>query len=194
MQFPPAVARTACLAAALLCGCGDARLPASLDEAREAVSEKVEQSVEDVERTVKEDLEPGVAQALNLGRIELDLGEPVNVGSCFVRLATFSDNRPAVLQWTSYASASAETFPSVFVRARLGTLAPASLAGQVVSADVYLQTAAGGPLWHSDAPVELQITTADATTIAAKVLSGTLLNADTGARAALKGNMTGALP
>jgi hypothetical protein len=173
----------------LVCGCGDAKLP-TLDEAKQAVSQTVEQTVEDVQQKVEKDVASTVTQATNTGKFKLDIGGPMTVSGCFARLTTFSSGRAAILTITSYADSSRETFPSVYVRAQLPENPPASLAGQIVQAQMYVQTVENGAVWHSDQPIEFQITAADATNVAGSVVAGSLVNTDTGARADVKGRFT----
>lgn len=81
------------------------------------------------------------------GRAEIGLPSPVESGSGYVRLYVIGDGRPSVVQFTSYdPDAGPHTFPALLVRATTDAASPQTLHGKTLDADVFLQTAADGPV------------------------------------------------
>jgi hypothetical protein len=60
---------------------------------------------------------------------------------------------------TSYETADAETFPSVFLRATVKVSTAAELVGQTVACQAFVQPTRDGPVWHTrpDSPLQLEV-------------------------------------
>jgi hypothetical protein len=167
-------------------GIGCDKVP-SLEDAKKAVTGGVEQATQVVENTTE-----AVKQTTGgAGAIELQLDAPVTASGCYAALYTFSDGRPSVVQITSYNDPTAESFPSVMLRAQTSAKAPGDLSGQKLSAKAFVQENPDGPVWSADAkPLELTISAADATNIVAE-FSGTLENVGSGESKATRGKLSG---
>jgi hypothetical protein len=175
---------------AMAIGCGDVKLPTSLDEAKQAVSNTAEQ--------VKEAAPTALQQApaiVDAGTIELNVGGAIKANRCTAQLAIFSGGRPAVLQLKSYAGEAGDSYPAVYLRAILPEGATAPTAGQTLQADAYVQASADSPLWRSDdaAPIELSITAVDDKQVSGSVSRGALANTSDGARVDVTGTFRGLL-
>lgn len=171
-------------------GCGNVKLPTSLDEAKQAVTDTAEQVKEAAPGAIQQ-----VPAIVDRGSIEVNVGGPVKGSACYATVAAFSSGRPAVLQLKSYQGAAGDAFPAVFVHARLPEGATGVSAGQTYQADVYVQASADAPLWRSDegSPVELTITTSDGARIAGDIVKGALINTSDGSRTDVTGTFQGVL-
>lgn len=170
---------------AALGGCKDTKIEIpGLEKAAEKAKEAVTNTVE----TAKQSADVA-------GKFELDLNGPMATNGCYGRVHAFSSKRPAILQIASYNDPNNESFPSVLVQAQLTDASLAALAGKTLNAQIYLQAAPGGPVWHSsaDRPVEVQIKSAANSQIEGSIVQGALINADTGAEGQLKGTFSGSL-
>jgi hypothetical protein len=92
----------------------------------------------------------------------------------------------------SYRSPADESFPSAFLQAKVSAASMKELVGQVVSARLFVQPAAGGPTWYSvdGSPVEVKIAAVDEQTLTGEVLSGTVQNT-AGAETGVTGTFLG---
>lgn len=159
------------------------------------VGDFVDESVGKVRQTVEKGVEE-VKQSANLaGNIELTLSPPVQAKACYASFYLVDADRPAVLQVASYPKASAETFPSVFMRALVETPTVADLTGKTVSAEVFVQTESDGPVWHSRGPghIQMRIEEVSADSIAGKILGGQLISTETGRPIDVTGTFSGSL-
>jgi hypothetical protein len=156
----------------------------SAKEAANTGVQQATQAVENAAETVRQTA--GVA-----GTMQLTLDGPVQASGCYATLNAFSDGRPSVLQITSYNNPSAESFPSVILRATTKSKTLDELAGETVSAQCFVQTSADGPIWQaSDKPLNLEISLSDGSVVEAAV-SGTLINVQTGDSKEISGTVTG---
>lgn len=171
-------------AVGLTIGCN--KVP-SLEDAKNAVTGGMEQASQVVENTTEV-----VKQTTGgAGAIELQLNSPVKSSGCYAALRSFSDGRPSVVQITTYNDPSAESFPSVILRATTTAKSPADLNGQKLSAKAFVQENPDGPVWSADAkPLELTISTADDASITAE-FSGALENVNTGETKPTTGTLNG---
>lgn len=168
-----------------LLGCGEAKMP-TLEQAKQAVSESVE--------GVREQAETAAATVLPTGSIELTLDAPVKTEEAHAHATRFSAGRPGLLQITSYEDAAGEQYPSVLLRAELPAGAAASLAGQTLQAQAFIQPTNGGPIWQSTAPIEIRVTAADDATLTGEIVRGEMVNLDTEIKIQLSGKFTAVLP
>ena len=175
-RVTPAILYAASLAC--LAGC-------SKEEMREAFDKSMDQ-VAKTSEVLKE-------RANLAGSIELTLDGPVNTGRCYLSLISPPSGRPAVLQISGYREPADETFPSIFLHAEVPGRDLAGLAGQKLNAQVYVQTRADGPVWHSpsDQPAELTITAVGDDSIEGQLLGGTLINTETRQMVDVTGKFSG---
>jgi hypothetical protein len=162
---------------------------------KEQFSQAVNKSVEQVQQKVTQTVETVKEQANLAGSLELTLDQPIKTGRCYASLFQLSEGRPSVFQITSYQSTTDENFPSAMLRAEISQTTLTALVGQKVSAQVYLQSVANGPIWHTqhDQPVELSITAADDKSVSGEVVSGKVINTDSGQSVDVKGKFTAAV-
>ena len=125
------------------------------------------------------------------GSIELTLDAPLAASGCYVSLLSPGGGRPNVLQITSYRDPSGESFPSVFVQARVGENPLTALTGLAVEAIVFAQGSPDGPVWQTlpSAPAKLTISAAGGSEFSAE-LTGELVNVESGARQAASGKFS----
>jgi hypothetical protein len=173
------------LAGTALLGCGETKLP-TLEQAKQAVTESVEE--------VTEQAETAVATVLPTGSIELTLDAPLKTPAAYVRVSRFSAARPTVVQIASYEDPAAEQFPSVLLRAELPAGPPASLAGQTLEAQAFAQATSGGAVWHSTAPIEIRITAEDEKSLTGEIVRGEMLNVASDVKVQLSGKFTAVKP
>lgn len=200
--------RIVCLAvwAGAVAGCSGPQLDELVDQSVQKVSqgvESVKSNVQQAGEKVQEQVEQKVGQGLQqardqvasqagqAGKIRLELDPVVEVNSCFATLIGFRDGRPSVLLLQSYRDVEQESFPSVLLRATVPSVVPAELAGQTIEAELFVQVADAGPIWSSDGPVSLQIVSADAEKVSARILGGTLRRADTLESRSITGEVEG---
>ncbi len=170
------------LAALVSIGCddkGEIKIPTSIDEVKQAVTNTVEVA----------------KQTTNMaGGIELQLDKAVNTSGCYAALHLQSGGRPNILQITSYNAPSAESFPSFFLRAQVTQRTMAELAGQTVSGQIYVQDGPNGNVWESPADqlAQLKITAVDANSVSGE-LTGPIMNVGTGERRELTGKLGGSV-
>ena len=84
----------------------------------------------------------------------------------------------------------------MFLQARLDNAAPTDLSGKVVSARLFVQRVADGPVLFSEtaSPIELEIVSIADKLLTAKVVSGTLRDSTSGASTPVTaGTFTGVL-
>jgi hypothetical protein len=160
----------------------------SLDEGQQAVSNSLESakaSAESASGTAKEALQLA-------GKFELDLESRVATSGCYSRLLPAAGERSAVLQLQSYRDAGSESFPSVFLRGLVSADDAASLVGETIAVEMFVQTEPNGPVWFTprESPVQFTITAADAEQIVGRIDSGELQRTD-GASHAVSGEVTG---
>ena len=124
------------------------------------ITEQAQQAGKSVEQAV-EQIDQQVDQTFNLaGNMQLTLTEQVNTPACYVSFIELPTHTGNILQLASYKAPGTEVYPSIFVRADVGSTGSlAELAGQTVQADLFVKTSAQDAAWHalSGAPVELRI-------------------------------------
>lgn len=181
-RIRPTIFAVAALAA--LAGCGKEEMAEVFNKGAETVGQAVSKTTE----LVKE-------KAQLAGHFELTLDEPVKAGRCYATLVSFPSGRPSVLTMSSCREAEDESFPSVLLRAEVTTDTPAELSGQKLAAQLYVQSEAEGPVWHSPQgqPVEVNITTAGDGSLEGELLGGSLVRTDTGQTTPVTGKFTGSL-
>lgn len=179
--------RASVVALGLTCliGCGEKmpELP-SMQDIKEGVQGAVGSGVDDV------------AQAANLaGSLELQAGEPVAAGGCYISLIAVGGGRPAVLRLASYKDASNENYPSVFLQAQTDAADLASLSGQTVSAQLFVQRVKDGPVLHcaTGQSVQVKFSAVAADKIEGEISGGALVNTADGTSVPVSGKFT-ALP
>jgi hypothetical protein len=175
------------LAGVLLAGCdnmSDLRIRKAADERAARAARQVSGVVEKVQKVVKP-----------TGSLELTLDGPIKTRACYATLILSHSTRPAVLQLTSYENESAETFPSVMIRAEVVAAAPADLRGQSVVAQLFAQTTKDGPIRHTErgGGVELKIVEVSSDTITGEIVMGSVANTDTGQSIDITGKFTAIL-
>lgn len=174
--------RILAVAVAVLAGCSKEEMSEVFNKGAETVGQAVSKTTE----LVKE-------QTQLAGQFELALDGPVKAGRCYATLVSFASGRPSVLTMSSSKAEEDETFPSVLLRAEVSAGTLAELSGQKVAAQLYVQTEADGPVWHSPEgqPVEVSITAAADGSVEGEVLGGTLVRTDTGQGTEVKGTFSG---
>jgi hypothetical protein len=185
------------LAVVSLAGCGTkvSDLASSLKDTATGVADKAGKAARDAAQTAQ-NVTGKASEALELaGSMELTVDAPLKFSACYVKFITSKTGRPSVLQLQSYREPSQESFPSALVRAQVSASDLPGLKGQTIPAQLFVQAQKDGPVWSTNKDlVQLKITAVDAKTMSAELVSGSLLNASTGASQAVKGAFQGVLP
>lgn len=143
--------------------------------------EDIEKAVQSVDIPDNIPIPAQVTQALNLaGSMTLNLDAPVSINACYYSLVGMT-GRPSVLQFTSYKNIAVETFPSVMLRAEVEGKTAAELAGKTIKTQMFVQSEADGPIWHTASGDSIQLTITEVTEdlLVANVASGSLTNTET---------------
>lgn len=118
-----------------------------------------------VEQTVRRvaDTAERISQPSSYLEFRLEPEDARRTGACYAVLVGPGTSRPSVLQITTYDQPEAESYPSVYLRARASAAKWADLAGQQLEAELYAQLGPGDAIWRSTPahPVILQVTTVD---------------------------------
>ncbi|MDA1048885.1 MAG: hypothetical protein O3C40_00180 [Planctomycetota bacterium] len=174
--------------AVIAAGCSKEDLTGAFDKAKNAVAD-TSQAVQDKMETTTDQ----VQEKLNLaGSIELTAGEPIKTDACYVRFMPQGAGRPAVLQLQSYRDADRESFPSVFLQAQVQANSLAELVGEPLSARMFVQREAQGPVLFSEisTPIEFKITSIEEQLVSAELTSAKLRETTTGAKIQVTGKLT----
>jgi hypothetical protein len=132
-------------------------------------------------------------EQLNLaGKAQLQLDAPVETSGCYATFITLGDKRPNVLQLRSYVAPAQESFPSMFLRAPVGTAGKSELVGQTIAAQMFVQTAADSPVYYCAAgsSVQLKIVSIDENAVTAEIVSGNLSNTHKAGEQAVTGTLS----
>lgn len=170
-RFPPVSCMLLILAAGLS-ACSKEKFNELIDKTKQHVStgaDKVKQSVTAATDTAKEQL--------NLaGQAQFNLDSPIVIAGCYASFLHPGEDRPSVLQIRSYRDPAQESFPSMLLRAQVPAKSASELVGQVVTAQLFLQKDSNSPVWYCSpgTHVELKIISADAQTLAAEIIGGTV--------------------
>lgn len=162
------------------------------------VGEKVGESAKSVTETVKESVNnatESVKQVAQVaGKMKLQMGQPVDVSGCYIRVLPVP-NRNTVVQISSYNDAKNEKFPSVFLRSETSVDAT-SLAGQRLQAVAFVMPSSDGPVWQSvpEKPLEIEFSQTPEGEIAGQVKAGELVNVLTGEVVPVTGSFQGPAP
>ncbi len=120
---------------------------------------------QELEQTVRRVTKKAEQVAQPVSNMEFQLGPEGShrTGACYAQLLSAGSTGAAVLQLTTYEQAEAETFPSLFLRARVSAASWADLAGQQLEAELFAQLRPDDSVWHSDPqhPVILHIAAVD---------------------------------
>ncbi len=177
-------------AAAIAAGCDKiSELAGEAKQQAQQVTQQAQQQVKQVVSNTVEDVKQSTGAA---GTVELQLAGPVTANGCYASLLQVS-GRPAILQVASYNDSTNESFPSFFLRAQTDQTEPGGLIGApMIAAEVYVQAAAGGPIWHVTAgqPAQIVVRSAGPGGFTAD-LQGEFINSDTGVTQQVTGTMNG---
>jgi hypothetical protein len=160
----------------LLAGCNKSEVSQLVDTVKERAAESTEKVKQSVTGELAEATD-AVQQQLQLaGSMQLELDQPLSTQACYVQFLAQGSGRPTVLQIQSYRAAEAESFPSVFLHAKVDAQTPQELAGRVVAARLFIQPQQDGPTWYAPvgSPVELSIVSVDEQSLRAELPGGTL--------------------
>ncbi len=114
----------------------------------DATKELATQAVEKVEEQLPE-----------TGEITLQVSPPVDIKSANIELISIGDGRENVIQISNYDVATKPTsYPSVLIRGKTAAGDPASLAGQTVSCELYMQASSSSPIAMTAADQPAQVT------------------------------------
>lgn len=173
------ITKFACLvliACPLLCGC-------------DSVTESVEQTVSGAVDDAREQMQGG---------IELQgLSPPLAIESCVARWISADEERPGVLQLTSYAGDAPDAFPCVFLHlvceADGRRVGQDELAGKTLRGRLYVQLAEAGPILHSpdEKPVAAVVRAASGISIQCELAEATLVSTENDATIAVSGKLVG---
>lgn len=149
-------------------------------------------TIEDVKQAATNTVESVKQQVSLSGSMELSTNVPVKASGCYVRFASVP-GKARLLQVTSYNDPTNEGFPSVMLVGQPQTDGLSSLAGQTIPMHVFVKPAANQPGWRTPEgqPAQIRITESSGQNLVGEVVSGTLLNAATGATAPLGGTFRG---
>ena len=181
------------LPATLSVGCSKEDLTGTLDKAKSAVTENAAKAKEAVQAKVESTTET-VQEQLNLaGSIELTAGEIVKTDACYASFIRQGAGRPNVLQLQSYRDAEREAFPSVFLQVQVQANSIAELVGEPLSARLFVQRDAQGPILFSDvtSPVQLTVTAFEEQLISVEINAGEVRDTSTGSLVPVSGKLTG---
>ena len=123
-------------------------------------------------------------------RIEAPATLKQEVPRCYLSRLTVSATQPAILVIRNYKQEPPDSFPALYLRATLPSVE--SLAGQKMSALLFVQTGAKSAVWHTAPaqPVELEITTAEGDSLAGR-FTGRIVSTDGGDPVDVRGDFTG---
>jgi hypothetical protein len=138
----------------------------------EATKEKATQAVAEV----KKQLPP-------TGEIKLNLSPPLEISAANIEVTSIGDGRPNVVQIANYdLSGSPTSYPSILIRGTTEVGDPASLAGQSVSCDLFIQEDSSAPvaMTKTGTPVEIKFSSFDPQnkTISASISAVDLVQSD----------------
>jgi hypothetical protein len=145
--------------------------------------EQATQAVENVTESVRQ-------TAGTAGTMQLSFGGPIQTSGCYAKLFTFADDRPSVLQITSYNDPSAESFPSIIFRGATKAKRIEELGVKTLPVSGFLQAKADGPIWKSDqGSLSLDVVIGEGDELQG-IVSGKLTNVQTGESKELSGTIT----
>jgi hypothetical protein len=129
------------------------------------------------------------------GLIKLSMNAPVTLESCHGRVVAFTDGRPTIVQLTSYTGASGESFPSVMLRMLVSTTSPATMVGQTVKGELFVQLQPGGTVWCSPAGefVDVSIVSFGRDALSVDITGGRLVASNSHEEVAIRGSMLAVL-
>ncbi len=188
------------VATLLVAGCDTdvGELASSVKEAASEGVDKVSETVSETAAEVKDTVQDAtdtVSEGVGLaGSIDMKLDSPIQAGACYAKFVQPASSRPGVFQLQSYRDAADESFPSVFVQAQVSAATLVELTGQTLPAQVFVQSTQDGPTWHAETdPIQLKIGAVEDKLISAEIVSGALVNADTGVSQPIQGTFSGVL-
>lgn len=192
------------LSCLLVAGCDNEKVQGLVDKGKELASDGLEtvkeeggNVVQDVTETVTDTVNTatdGAKETLNLaGNATVTVDAEVKTNACYAQLITFTSGRSNVLQMQTYKDAETETFPSMFLRAEVEASTVEELNGKEVTAKVFVQPEANGPLWSSPAPVTVSLVVAEKKLIAT-LTGGKMRNSQNADELDVKGMFTSVLP
>ena len=138
----------------------------------EATKEKASQAVVEV----KKQLPP-------TGEVKLNLSPPLEVSAAHIEVSSIGDGRPNVVQIANYdLSGPPKSYPSILIRGTTEVGDAASLAGQSVSCELYVQEDPSAPvaMTRTGTPVQIKFSSFDPQkkTISASISSVDLVQSD----------------
>ena len=118
---------------------------------------------------------------------------PVVILACSVGCS--KEKTAEVFQLSAGGEAGSESFPSAFLRAEVSAGTFAELVGKTLKGELYVQTQADGPVWHSPdgQPVEIAITQAADASVEGQLVRGTLISSETGESVSVTGKFQAAV-
>jgi hypothetical protein len=171
-----------------LCACSKAKLSELVDKTKEKVSSGAGQLKEGFNAAADT-----TKEQLNLaGTAQVKLDTQVEWKGCYATFTALGEKRPAVLQIRSYSSPKQESFPSMLLRASVKAAGTSELVGQVVPAQLYMQTAADSPIYFNGpgSHVDVKIIALDDKSLTAEIVSGSLRNTHRTGQQPVTGNLS----
>jgi hypothetical protein len=181
--------------AVIAAGCSKEDLTGALDKAKNAVAEGTEKAKQAVQEKMEATTDQ-VQKELNLaGSFDLTAGDPLKTKACYVSLIPQGSERPTILQLQSYRDIDSDSPPFVFLQAHVQANSLEDLVGEPLSARLFVQREAQGPILSSDesAPIEFKITSIEDTQVAFALGDAVLRDTSTGEEIPVTGSMTGVL-
>ena len=106
----------------------------------ESTKQMATQAVQQVEETVEETLP-------ETGQLTLQVSPPVETESANIEVVSIGDGRTNVVQIANYdVGTGPKKYPTVLIQGNTTAGDPASLAGQTIACDLYMQASPSGPI------------------------------------------------
>ena len=117
-------------------------------------------------------------------QMHVSLGDTdkISAPTCFVALHDFHNDLPSILSVTSYEKPESEQFPAFMIQGEVEVGSLPALINQAVPVELYVMLSRESPVWHSapGQPVEVRVTAASEAEVTGEIVSGTLINSETG--------------
>jgi hypothetical protein len=158
------------------------------EEVQESIKGGVKQAQQAVKKTVQSVQQP----AGGSGSFELKLDKPIQAANCYATLVALGPGRSSVWQIASYQNPEEETFPAMLFHAEVAEQSLDKLVNKTVRGQMFVQLQKDGSVLHSsrEQPVEVTIHSLQDGNCVAEIVSGELVDTETGKKINLTGKLT----
>lgn len=123
------------------------------------VQQKTQSIADSTKKIATQAVETVEEQLPETGQFTLQVSPPVEIATANIAVISIGDGRKNVVQIASYdASASPKSYPCVLIQGQTDAGDPASLAGQTIACELYMQASSGAPLAMTSAGQPAQVT------------------------------------